>query len=448
MSATGQKKDKKRVRSGGHSGDTPDDKLKKTLTDADYDSEKHESDNDMDLEGNSDGDMNPGLCIALKRLQKELSGEIQDVIKSVDFLSNTVNGLRQELKQTKEALRKAKEEETMRMKQLEEEVSFLKLQNKFLNRKAESLENYSRKDNLLISGIKETEREDCRAITKAFLKDTLKISKNADIQGDPGIEIARCHRVGRFEPGKSRPLLVSFCHYEDKETVLRQRRHLKDTQYFMNDDLCLESTRRRDSLIPLLKELKKVDPKAHMRGEKLFSKGKFYTIENAHSLPIDLHAASTKSSNGVTAFSGRFSRLSNLHPCDIIVNGRRFSSVEQVYQYEKAIVGQRKDIADRIRQTDDPVEAMYLGKGIEVKQDTWTDRKEQIMDIALEAKFSLPQFKFALRQAEGIIGEATKDQFWGTGLRLKDPSTLNKDRWTGKNKMGEKLMAIKKRLTS
>ena len=216
----------------------------------------------------------------------------------------------------------------------------------------------------------------------------------------------------------------------------------------MNDDLCLESTRRRDSLIPLVKELKKVDPKAHMRGEKLFSKGKFYTIENAHSLPIDLHAASTKSSNGVTAFSGRFSRLSNLHPCNIIVNGRRFSSVEQVYQYEKAIVGQRKDIADRIRQTDDPVEAMYLGKGIEVKQDTWTDRKEQIMDIALEAKFSLPQFKFALRQAEEIIGEATKDPFWGTGLRLKDPSVLNKDRWTGKNKMGEKLMAIKNRLTT
>ena len=187
-----------------------------------------------------------------------------------------------------------------------------------------------------------------------------------------------------------------------------------------------------------------------MRGEKLFCKGKFYTIENAHSLPIDLHAASTKSSNGVTAFSGRFSRLSNLHPCNIIVNGRRFSSVEQVYQYEKAIVGQRKDIADRIRQTDDPVEAMYLGKGIEVKQDrpTWTDRKEQIMDIALEAKFSLPQFKFALRHAEGIIEEATKDQFWGTGLRLKDPSALNKDRWTGKNKMGEKLMAIKKRLTT
>ena len=192
----------------------------------------------------------------------------------------------------------------------------------------------------------------------------MKISKNADIQGDPGIEIARCHRVGKFEPGKSRPLLICFRHHEDKETVLRQRRHLKDTQYFMNDDLCLESTRRRDSLIPLVKELKKVDPKAHMRGEKLFSKGKFYTIENAHSLPIDLHAASTKSSNGVTAFSGRFSRLSNLHPCNIIVNGRRFSSVEQVYQYEKAIVGQRKDIADRIRQTDDPVEAMYLGKGI------------------------------------------------------------------------------------
>ena len=46
------------------------------------------------------------------------------------------------------------------------------------------------------------------------------------------------------------------------------------------------------------------------------------------------------------------------------------------------------------------------------------------MDIALEAKFSLPQFKFALRQAEGIIGEATKDQFWGDWASAERPQCV------------------------
>ena len=80
------------------------------------------------------------------------------------------------------------------------------------------------------------------------------------------------------------------------------------------------------------------------------------------------------------------------------------------------ITANEQDIAARIRATDDPVEAMYLGKSIqldEVNKSAWTERKEQIMDIALEAKFHIPQFTLALRQAGDTIGEATKDKNFG-----------------------------------
>ena len=168
------------------------------------------------------------------------------------------------------------------------------------------------------------------------------------------------------KPGTQRPIIVRFRLYEDKELVTRQRKYLKETGIFLNEDLCVESKRRRDSLIPVLRELKKVDAKAHMRGEKLFSNGRLFTADNIYDLPIDAHSACTKTDKGITLFSGRFSRLSNLHPCQLDINGTIWNSVEQMYQYHKAQAAGKPDVAALILATDDPVEIMYVGKAVNI----------------------------------------------------------------------------------
>ena len=240
---------------------------------------------------------------------------------------------------------------------------------------------------------------------------------------------------------------MRFRFYEDKELVNRQRKYLKETGIFLNDDLCVESKRRRDSLIPVLKELKKVDVKAHMRGEKLFSNGRLFTADNIYDLPIDAHSACTKSDKGITLFAGRFSRLSNLHPCQLEINGTTWNSVEQIYQYHKAQAADKPDVASLILATDDPVEIMYTGKAVNLDNAEWKERSSQIMEVALETKFAIPQFKLALKQAEGIIGEATRHPQWGIGHNMNHKEAFDRKTWSGKNNLGEMLMRLKAKLT-
>ena len=414
------KSDKKRTRSG-NSGQTPEDKkVNRRLISEEFEEDicrKEEKSSNME-----------GLEQALEQVRKHLSDQISGVIKSVDFISNSIDELRKELKQTQVELKKTQ--------MLEQEILVLKSQNRAIKQKVLDMENYSRKDNMLISGIEEKENEDCRNLSKQFFKDRLKIKKD--------IELVRCHRLGK--PGTSRPLIIRFRLYEDRELVKRQQRLLKDTGIFLNDDLCNESKHRRDSLIPVLKEMKKVDIKAHMRGEKLFSNGRLYTAENIHELPIDAHNACTKSEKGVTIFSGRFSRLSNLHPCSLDINGRSWKSSEHIYQYEKSQAAKSPEIASLIIATDDPVEVMYIGKSINVNNAQWLDRSQQIMSIALEAKFNIPQFKLALQKSEEIIGEGTRHPIWGIGHNMSYKEAFDRTKWAGQNKLGEMLMLLKKKI--
>ena len=286
---------------------------------------------------------------------------------------------------------------------------------------------------MLISGIQEKTGENCRILIRHFFTNTLKIVND--------IELIRCHRIGK--PGTTRPLIVRFRLYEDKEHVLGQRRLLKDTGIFLNEDLCAESKRQRDSLIPVLKELKKVNPRAHIRGDKIFSDERLFTALNIYELPIDAHNANTKSEKGVTLFSGRFSKLSNLHPCKLDINGRIWSSVEQVYQYEKAVVAKQQDVASLIAATDDPLEVMHIGKTVKTESPEWIERGKQIMTIALEAKFNIPAFKLALKKTENVIGEGTRHPIWGIGHTQGYKDAFDKKTWTGQNALGEMLMKIK-----
>ena len=61
--------------------------------------------------------------------------------------------------------------------------------------------------------------------------------------------------------------------------------------------------------MPILREMGKTDTKAHMRGDGIFAGGRLY--RNVRDLPIDIHAAVTKTMKGVTVFRGGFSMQSD-----------------------------------------------------------------------------------------------------------------------------------------
>lgn len=53
-------------------------------------------------------------------------------------------------------------------------------------------------------------------------------------------------------------------------------------------------------------------------------------------------------------FHSKYSFLSNFYPAKVIINGHRFVSSEQAYQYNKALICNRDDIAKSVKSCSDP----------------------------------------------------------------------------------------------
>ena len=80
-----------------------------------------------------------------------LDGTMQALQHSLGFITSALDNVRLELREVKVEL--------TRMKNIEQEVENLKVQNRTLKDKIVDLENYSRRDNLVITGIPESREE-------------------------------------------------------------------------------------------------------------------------------------------------------------------------------------------------------------------------------------------------------------------------------------------------
>ena len=229
---------------------------------------------------------------------------------------------------------------------------------------------------------------------------------------------------------------------------MKNRAKLKGSGFYLNDDLCSESKRARAKLVPVLKELKIIDKKAHFRGEKIFYNGKLYSEANLHDLPVSAHSSCTKTKDGVTVFAGSLSRLSNLHPCDLTIDGQQYKSVEHYYQHQKALCTRHKDVAERILHTKEPLDVLFLGKDLVTEGTDWNSKQELVMKRGLECKFRIPVMKLAVQQAASVIGEATRNMTWGTGVGLGRVNTFDSKAWPGKNLLGKLLKDIKSGLSA
>ena len=207
-------------------------------------------------------------------------------------------------------------------------------------------------------------------------------------------------------------MIIRFKNHGDKEHVMRNRRNLKDRKpgVFVDDDFSPETSRRRTSLLPVLKELKKFDVKAHLRGDKIFSRGRLYSHRHLYDLPIDPHTACTVSSGEVTVFSGTYSQLSNLYAIPIEVDGRQWHSVEHYYQHSKAQAAGDSTAAREIRMMSDPLEAMARGRTVKPGPG-WEKDGPVAMKKAQLVKFMIPPLKLALKDTKKFIADGTRNEF-------------------------------------
>lgn len=122
----------------------------------------------------------------------------------------------------------------------------------------DDLENYSRRNCLVIHGITEERGEDIDAVVQDFISKDLRLA-NIDVM----THVDRCHRLGPPKkitkddvskdevPKGRRPIIVKFCSYRTRSKLWLNKKLLKGTKKLITESLTIKR-------IELLNEAKKI----------------------------------------------------------------------------------------------------------------------------------------------------------------------------------------------
>lgn len=99
-----------------------------------------------------------------------------------------------------------------------------------VDKRLDSLEQYSRRNNLRIYGLSEKNGENTDDLVLQLFNG--KLNLNLSLR-----DVDRTHRVGRAVNGRDRPLLVKFVTYRDRFDVFRRKSQLKGTSIVIKEDL-------------------------------------------------------------------------------------------------------------------------------------------------------------------------------------------------------------------
>ena len=307
-----------------------------------------------------------------------------------------------------------------------------------------SSENYSRRNNIVLRGIVETDNETnekCEEEVKTFLLNKL----NMSAESVNALRIERCHRMGGKRRGAAqqhkRPIIVRFGGYKDKSMVWDKRSQLTGREYSMSENFSRGTEYNRQKLYPIFKKAKHVDTykKVHLNEDILVIDDNRYNVDSIGSLPADLHPRRFSERRNDThllvgGIHSEFQPLSNWYPCKVQFKGHTFNSSEQAYQWAKADFCQDNAAATKLLFTTSPRDAKDLGSGIEGLRGTdWDQKKNGIMEEILRNKFrdNNDMKKQLLDTKDIILAEASRDRHWAVGLPINSADLLITKKWTG-----------------
>jgi hypothetical protein len=311
-----------------------------------------------------------------------------------------------------------------------------------------NLEDEARQTNLLFSGIDEKPGE-----TPALLENKLRKVFDKMQISNKSITIAKAYRLGPLFSSRPRTIKVHFANTYEKEQVWHNRKNLKGSSIFVNEDFSPETSKYRASLTPILKAAKQSNKKCTVIGDTLILEGKKYLKGKLNELPSSLSplSLSCKTDDASIAFFGRASPLSNFHPTGFNVNGVNYNCCEQYYQSHKAMIANDLTTHDRIMESEDPSEQKRLGSTVKINQDIWDKKSAEVMHCGLLAKFDQNRdiAEYLLNTGNKAIFEAShRDKIWGIGLSLNHPNVLDESVHAGQNLLGKMLMSVREQFKS
>ena len=324
-----------------------------------------------------------------------------------------------------------------------------------------SSENYSRRNNIVVRGIVETDNETnekCEEEIKSFLLNKLSLSA----ESVSALRIERCHRMGGKRRGAAqqhkRPIIMRFGGYKDKSIVWDKRSQLTGREYSMSENFSRGTEYNRQKLYPIFKKAKHIDryKKVHLNEDILVLDDQRYNVDSIGTLPADVHPRRFSEKRNHThllvgGIHSEFQPLSNWYPCKVQFKGHTFNSSEQAYQWAKADFCQDDAAASKLLFTTSPSDAKDLGSEIKGLRDTdWDQKKNGIMEEILRNKFrdNKDLKKQLLDTKDLILAEASRDRHWAVGLPINSADLFITKKWTGHNWLGRILASVRTEMSA
>lgn len=195
----------------------------------------------------------------LEAHHSELTVSLQFTQKEVDDLKKTSEEKDDEISKLK------KEIAEMKNRKYEEEMDVIK-------KKLNYQEDYSRRNNLRIDGLEEDPGENWEMTHN-------KVQRLArEKLGMGEVQLERAHRVGPslrvHEDGPPRPrtIVARFFRYSDRQQALRNSSKLKNSNIYLNEDLCEASVQVRKAQLPELRKARAEGKIAYFSYTKLVVK--------------------------------------------------------------------------------------------------------------------------------------------------------------------------------
>ena len=180
--------------------------------------------------------------------------EVRDVREGVSEMSKALKLVLERLSSVEEGFKRVEEqlkEEKEESRKLREEVRTLKSEKEVAEARVEALEfriidqeARGRRNNLIFHGLEESREENCVEVVKKFIRDKSRVPDSLIIE--------RAHRLGPVKSDRTRPMIVRFLDFNDKNRVKQAKRDLYGRVY-VTDDLPTEIREARALLVPKMK---------------------------------------------------------------------------------------------------------------------------------------------------------------------------------------------------
>ena len=163
--------------------------------------------------------------------------------------TNDITSLHAEVMELKQQYKKFNEMQN-EVGALKLECRRLRCENSALKSQANSLETYSRRDNLIIHGIPEPDKESatqCEKSVKQFFVNHLNLTD----QESTDIKFIRCHRLHTTRKVSVKPIIIRFKNFQDREKVWTKKTMIKDRKLNIAEDFPKSIAYNRRKLFPL-----------------------------------------------------------------------------------------------------------------------------------------------------------------------------------------------------